>query len=137
MPHQSKQPFFGLLVLTLFIICASTYTYLHQNGYTKFFDDVAINAQGGIQQRFYFLGLGLRSIMDRYLALVSVKEENEHLKKEMFELNSKLVRLRESELENERLRKILPVYPGNRIPLFSPILTEPPHSIHRHYRSRR
>ncbi len=62
---------------------------------------------GPVSKTASFLGLGLRKFWEHYIFLVHVKEKNEELQRKLMALEAELVRTKEIELENKRLRKLL------------------------------
>ncbi len=62
---------------------------------------------GPLSKTVSFLGLGLRRFWERYVFLVNVSEENERLRQQVMALETELARLKEAELENRRLKRLL------------------------------
>lgn len=50
---------------------------------------------------------GIQHLWNRYISLIDVEKENEHLMKKLAESRKKIVELEENENENERLQKLL------------------------------
>ncbi|MBY0369277.1 rod shape-determining protein MreC [bacterium] len=103
MPTQKKFAFFGMMTLCVCVL--ALYIYRHRQGETGRIDSVLISVSGGLQQNFFFLGKGGRSIIDHYLTLVNTQKRNEALEKEVEYLRTKVTALQEVDLENGRLRK--------------------------------
>jgi len=68
---------------------------------------LTLKIAGPFSKTASYLGTALRKAWQHYIFLVNVKKENERLRQKIMALETELVRSREVELENQRLRKAL------------------------------
>jgi rod shape-determining protein MreC len=104
-PVQRKYTLFAVLTASVCIL--AVYLYRHRQGHTGRIDNLIISLTGAVQQNFFYIGHGSRSIAEHYLFLVNTKKQNEELEKEVESLRAKLALSREIEQENARLREKL------------------------------
>ena len=105
MPSQRKYAFFALFTLCICVL--ALYIHRHRQGKTGKIDNFLISATGTLQKNFYSVGNGTRSLWDHYLFLVHTQTQNEQLEKEAEGLRTLNAAMKEIQLENERLKKML------------------------------
>ncbi len=105
MPYRRKYTFVALLTLA---ICAlALYIHRHREGRTGFIDNLFISVTGSFQEQSMYFVRGARSLVDHYFLLVGTKQDNEHLRRELGFMETKLAALQDVEAENLRLRESL------------------------------
>ena len=82
-------------------------------------DRLVLEVVGPVQEAFNSVGDAFSSVWRRYFALVHTSQKNEELDEQISVLRGQLVRLRELERENIRLRKLLEIEPTLHYPLIA------------------
>jgi rod shape-determining protein MreC len=82
-------------------------------------DRLVLEIVGPVQEAVTGVGDAFSRVWRRYFALVRASQKNEELKEQVAVLRGQLVRLRELEKENHRLRELLEIEPTIHYPLIA------------------
>ena len=93
--------------------------YARQDPEGNILDRAVLEVVGPVQEAVDSVGEAVGSVWRRYFALVYASKKNEELKEQVAILRSQLVRLRELERENQRLRGLLEIDKEINYPLIA------------------
>ncbi len=111
--HQAKVVPATLLFISLTLLSHGAYS--RRTSHMNLFSRTVLTTVGYAQAVVNMTSDGIKSTWKRYVWLWGVEEENRRLKRENRELQRELVRLREVESENKRLRRLSHFQPHQKI----------------------
>ncbi len=104
---------FEIIIISLIIICVFIIGYTYNRSSISSVESKLELVLSKIQGFFYGIGDGIKSSIDNVVNFSNIKNENEMLKKENYELKKQVEQGKSYAIENERLRKAFELEQNN------------------------